>query len=278
MKRASERPVEESGEVPVAFPGTRLKLHWPLTDGSTGEFSATISEVRKAKPRRTKQQRRPTSGFRYLLRWEDGTPPLWSRLRHLTYSLDPHFKTLPWSHDCQDADHAETPLVAYQHIAVLLERVARSIGKRPSRLRIYDPYYCAASVSGHLATLGYYNVYNQPADFYAAIAEGTLPDFDVLVTNPPYSGDHVDRLLQFVRGIAQPSFLLIPNYFLETAAFRTLQRAIGASGRCVCTAAGGEAHGFLVGPRKRYSYRSPKELRPAVRNKARKCAAYHCAA
>jgi hypothetical protein len=238
--------------LPVVFPGTRLRIRWPLTDGTDGSFLATIAEVRKT-----------SSGFRYLLRWEDRTAPLWSRLRHSTYTVEPHAKAPTWSPDCQEADHAETPLIAYRHIALLLERVAQSMGIRASRLRIYDPYYCAASVRLHLASLGFFNVYNQPENFYASIAEGSVPEFDVLVTNPPYSADHVDRLFEFVRvrlgtwhdsaaydrlrwrttckhgawrstcrlhatrstchaftqGIKQPSFLLIPNYFLETAGF-----------------------------------------------------------
>ncbi len=35
---------------------------------------------------------------------------------------------------------------------------------------------------------GFTKVYNQNEDFYAAIDLNTCPPFDVLVTNPPYSG------------------------------------------------------------------------------------------
>ena len=44
-------------------------------------------------------------------------------------------------------------------------------------------------------------VLNRNRDFYADIATGQLPQqYDVLLTNPPYSGDHKQR-----RGVALPS-------------------------------------------------------------------------
>ena len=61
---------------------------------------------------------------------------------------------------------------------------------------------------------------NRNEDFYAAIAQGLVPAYDVLLTNPPYSGDHIERLLSFVLGgddaapttTARPALLLLPNY------------------------------------------------------------------
>ena len=38
---------------------------------------------------------------------------------------------------------------------------------------------------------------NKNEDFYELIDNDQVPDFDVLVTNPPYSADHVERLLRF---------------------------------------------------------------------------------
>lgn len=34
-------------------------------------------------------------------------------------------------------------------------------------------------------------------DFYAVKAAGRCPEFDVLVTNPPFSGDHLERIFRF---------------------------------------------------------------------------------
>jgi len=115
-----------------------------------------------------------------------------------------------YSYVTDDADHCETPLDAYEHIAVLLDRVMS--GKARSSLRIYDPYYCEGGVVQRLGSLGFTNVYNRKEDFYAAVAQGTTPDFDVLVTNPPYSGDNISRLLDFCLASRKPWFLLVPNW------------------------------------------------------------------
>ena len=40
-----------------------------------------------------------------------------------------------------------------------------------------------------------------------------MPEHDVLLTNPPYSGDHVQQLLDFCRANGKPFLLLMPNYF-----------------------------------------------------------------
>ena len=59
-------------------------------------------------------------------------------------------------------------------------------------------------------------VHNECADFYQCVDDGTVPAFDVLVTNPPYTAsapsrgsgslfrgttDHVERLLRFCRWV-----------------------------------------------------------------------------
>lgn len=41
----------------------------------------------------------------------------------------------------------------------------------------------------NLKALGFNNVYNKCEDFYSV----ETPDFDVLLTNPPYSGEHVSH-------------------------------------------------------------------------------------
>ncbi len=37
----------------------------------------------------------------------------------------------------------------------------------------------------------------QKRDFYADVRKGRVPEYDILVTNPPYSGDHKERILKF---------------------------------------------------------------------------------
>jgi hypothetical protein len=44
------------------------------------------------------------------------------------------------------ADHCETSVAAYEHIAPVLRLLAAHKGVSPAALRIYDPYYCAGAV------------------------------------------------------------------------------------------------------------------------------------
>lgn len=45
------------------------------------------------------------------------------------------------------------------------------------------------------------------------VEKGNIPDHDVVVTNPPFSGEHVPKILDFcARQGAKPWFLLLPNY------------------------------------------------------------------
>ena len=149
-------------------------------------------------------------------------------------------------------DHCESPPEAYADVAAVLDLVAKKLGKDRSSLAIYDPYYCAGAMKAHLAALGFSNVRNDNVDFYEAQKAGALPPHDVLVTNPPYSGDHVGRLLDFCRRHAgTPYLLLMPNYVAAKADFA--DRLRGADGERPAP--------FYVCPRKRYCYWTPKAMR-----------------
>ena len=83
---------------------------------------------------------------------------------------------------------------------------------------------------GHLVTLNlnyFHQVHNVCEDFYQSASDGSIPEFDVLVTNPPYTSsaprcppgslfhgttDHVERLLRYCRSCGKPCALLMPNY------------------------------------------------------------------
>ena len=82
-----------------------------------------------------------------------------------------------------DADHCETPAEAYAHVVPILQSVASSLGKAPSELRVWDPYYCQGRVKRQLAALGFPNVHNECEDFYARLRANDLPEHDVLVTS-----------------------------------------------------------------------------------------------
>lgn len=59
---------------------------------------------------------------------------------------------------------------------------------------------------------GFEDVYNKEEDFYEKIATGTVPDFDVLVTNPPYSSNHMERIVDFCAALDKPWLMLVPNF------------------------------------------------------------------
>jgi hypothetical protein len=155
------------------------------------------------------------------------------------------------------ADHAETPLSAYADIAPFLTLLAQCVGRhrgsdKPSDLRIYDPYYCGGSVKGHLASLNFPNCHNEPEDFYDHSERGaTGPgQYDVIVTNPPYSGNHVSRLFNYCVASNKPFMLLLPMYFYTEPYYKT---TIGQQQHL--------PNLFFVCPglgRKRYGYKPPQ--------------------
>jgi len=114
--------------------------------------------------------------------------------------------------NADEADHCETPFKAYRDIEPFLFALAKALKKTKSELRIYDPYFCEGSMVAHLNALGFENVYNRNEDFYERVATKTTPEFDVLVTNPPYSGDHFKRILSYCRACGKPWLLLLPNF------------------------------------------------------------------
>jgi len=111
-------------------------------------------------------------------------------------------------------DHCETPQEAHQHLSYFLTYLAKEVlGKNISQLCIYDPFYCEGRVSTNFSKLGFTSVCNPCEDFYKTIqSETPLPDFDVIVTNPPYSGDHIEKVIEFCVSTSKPWFLLLPNF------------------------------------------------------------------
>ena len=162
-------------------------------------------------------------------------------------------------------DHCESPPEAYQDIAPLLSHLPRLIAKddrktwrigkktpSSSNLAIYDPYYCDGSVVTHLSRLGFCNVRNRKEDCYAVWSSlESYPEFNVLLTNPPYSGDHVQKLVDFVTSVrfgSRPWFLLMPNWVHKKGYYTEAMKK-------------SNCHPFYLIPRKRYVYAPPKNFR-----------------
>ena len=122
-------------------------------------------------------------------------------------------------------DHCETPFCAYQHIQPVLEMISKQLNVQPSKLKIWDPYYCDGKVKQHLESLGYQHVINENVDFYQRIQKNTIPMHDVLLTNPPYSDDHIERLLDFViNQNDKPFCLLMPNWVARKAEYKSITK------------------------------------------------------
>lgn len=127
-----------------------------------------------------------------------------------------------WAFATDYSDHFETPREAYADIAPLLEAIAEmrhgtsrrgemsgssstpvtSSSPSVSRLTVYDPYYCqghmVSALCGAVPGLEPSHIINANRDFYADIEGGHVPLHDVLVSNPPYSGEHKQRLLHYL--------------------------------------------------------------------------------
>ena len=122
-------------------------------------------------------------------------------------------------------DHCETPPEAYAHVCSFLKAVAaaQSPPKPAKDWIIWDPYYCNGSMKRIFQELGFKNIIHDNVDFYQLIQDGTIPDHDVLITNPPYSEHHIEKLLQFVVTHElpnhRPSCLLLPNWVSRQATY-----------------------------------------------------------
>lgn len=80
-----------------------------------------------------------------------------------------------WNYEVDYNDHFETPFIAYDDIALILNDLATKLGKDKADLVIYDPYYCKGQMIDHLRQLGYLQIINENKDFYREIKRGTIP-------------------------------------------------------------------------------------------------------
>lgn len=99
-------------------------------------------------------------------------------------------------------DHFETPRRAYLDVKPLLDWLIDCLTDIDSdtsctktTAAMYDPYYCNGRTAVLLRDLGYDNVIHEKRDFYADM--GKFYDYDILITNPPYSDTHKKRCLAY---------------------------------------------------------------------------------
>ena len=71
----------------------------------------------------------------------------------------------------------------------------------------------------HLRKLGFANVVNENEDFYALTE---YPPFDVLLTSPPYSKNHIQKCMEFAVSCGKAWFILQPQYVHRKAYYAAL--------------------------------------------------------
>jgi len=153
-------------------------------------------------------------------------------------------------------DHCESPANSYGDIKAILQYLASSNKKD---FAIYDPYYCNGLVRENLKEMGYSNVYNKKEDAYVTWdptnTSQPYPHYDVFITNPPYSGEHPERLVRHLmehEGAAgKPWCLLMPQYVHKKDYYKSILTKKGKQG----------IQPFYLIPKKRYVYLPPKNFR-----------------
>jgi len=157
------------------------------------------------------------------------------------------------SFDTNVLDHCETPRAAYEHLREFLDVLGQSMKISTSSMRVWDPYYCDGAVKRIFTEMGFDNIIHDNADFYQLIKNNTnIPPHEVLVTNPPYSDDHIHRLLEFVVGTEivnqRPVCLLLPNW---------VSRRPDYEGRFVNPVGQKQYELFYLSPLEPYTYTMP---------------------
>ncbi len=135
-----------------------------------------------------------------------------------------------WPFETDYGDHFETPKKAYIDVKPLLKAIAKDTGSTTQGLRMYDPYYCRGRAAVQLSSLGFDTLINLKRDFYKDIAAGKTPAHEVLLTNPPYSGEHKEKLFHYLldqqRQGPKPFMLLLPAWTASKAVWRQFLAAL----------------------------------------------------
>ena len=99
-------------------------------------------------------------------------------------------------------DHFETPKQSYADILPLLDSIGRTLSLTRANLILYDPFYCDGLAKIQLQSLGFKQVQHEKRDFYRDIRDKTVPRHHIMITNPPYSDDHKERIVKYcVKGL-----------------------------------------------------------------------------
>lgn len=154
-------------------------------------------------------------------------------------------------------DHCESPLEAYQDVLPCLQDFKKT-SSSSGDIFIYDPYFCNGTVARNLNLLGFTNVYNRKEDCYRCWGSSSYPSHDILITNPPYSGDHIEKLIDHVTSKSfgnRPWMLLMPQWVHKKDYYISKTKGIRP---------------FYVVPHKRYVYLPPPSFRESKKSDVHK--------
>jgi hypothetical protein len=101
-------------------------------------------------------------------------------------------------------------LSAWQDITFIVDAIYTTV----SDVRVYDPYYCHGGTKELLSVCGFKKefIFNDPVNCYSAQREKSVPLHDILLSNPPYSGEHIRRALHYAVSTSKPWAFLLPSY------------------------------------------------------------------
>ena len=222
---------------------------------STAATDSTIiskTQKRKLQKKRAKLNAKETHDAEAKARAEKKAAKRAAKAAAEPPASEPHPVPQPLVFAAAEDDHCETAPEAYADIVPLLRLIAHLQGVAPDALRIYDPYYCNGAVARHLDKLGFPNVHNRNEDCYAVWANKAMPPHDVVVTNPPYSADHPERLLRFLARNKKPWLALMPNWVSQRDYYKD------------ATEEPSPTPVFYLVPTRRYHYWTPKGRRADV--------------
>ena len=94
---------------------------------------------------------------------------------------------------------------------------------------VYDPFYCQGGIRNLYEKIGITNFIHEKRDFYADVEAKRVPDYDILITNPPYSQDHKEKIIAFVADSGKAWALLMPNYVANKSYFLDQVSSMGSS-------------------------------------------------
>ncbi|KAG2423695.1 hypothetical protein HXX76_015085 [Chlamydomonas incerta] len=231
-----------AGEPASARPGKK-----PRTQATSGIHSGTPPAGKAAAAPAKKQRKEPAAAPPIAV--AAGTRPPGMGSGKKEQKQGKRVSSDEWPFEVDYNDHFETSAAAVDDIQPVLLALCKRLKKTPAQLAVYDPFFCQGGIRRHYTARGFTNFIHRKRDFYADVESGQLPEYDIMVTNPPYSADHKERILDFCLRSGKPWALLLPNYVATKAYYSELVDEAGTPP---------QQRPFYLTPVTRYAYEHPE--------------------